>query len=375
MRFSDLPGHEQLKATLRGEIDGGRIPHALMLSGPTGSGKMQLARTLAQYIHCEHPADGEPCGVCTSCRLHLELSHPDLHFMYPIVKSKAKGILTSADRAEEWRRMLREYPTMPIERWLELIDAGNSQVAIHVEDALEVVKGDAYPPISAEKKIFIVWLPERMNAEAANKMLKVLEEPSASTIFIFVCNNELLLLPTIYSRVRRYATPRLSDREIESYLREKYHFTEARALNYSHLCEGSLIRADEFGMQEGETEEFLELYMKIMRAAYQKRVALLREIADSVAKLGREKMIRFLQYMGRMIRENFIFNMKMPQLNTLTPEEETFSQRFSPFVNHLNVEDFMTQTDLARRDIASNANPRLVLFDYFLYCIILLHRK
>lgn len=375
MKFSDIPGHANLKETLRQQIDNGKLPHALMLSGPSGIGKMMLARALAQYIHCENRQEGEACGECTSCRLHKEDRHPDLHYIYPVVKNRTKHILTSADVADVWLKMLKEYPAMPFERWLELLDAGNSQPHIHVEEADEIVKADSFPPISAEKKIFLVWLPEKMNTETANKILKVLEEPSQSTAFIFVSDNDLELLPTIFSRVRRYGVSPLSQSEIEQYLRQRYHFPAARAMEYGQLCAGSLIRADEFGAHTGEGDEFLALYQEIMRAAYSKRVAKLRQLADSAAGFGREKLKRMLNYMARMLRENFIYNMRMPQLNMLTREEESFSVKFAPFVNHLNIEDFMSETDKARRDIESNCNARLVLFDYFLYCIIFLHRK
>lgn len=375
MKFREVPGHESLKRELRELVESRRVPHALMLSGAPGAGKMLLARALAQYIHCTHPEEGEPCGRCTSCRLHEDLSHPDMHWVYPIVKSKQKGVQTSADRIEEWKEMLREHASMPIEEWLRVIDAGNSQVAIHVEDATSIVQSDSYPPITGGKKIFVVWQPERMNVEAANKILKVLEEPSESTQFIFVSDNELNLLPTIYSRVRRYGVSPLSDAEIEEYLRERYHFPEAKAMEYGRLSCGSLIRADEFGANSGESNEFLERYQEIMRAAYAKRVLALRLLADTISQMGREKMKRFLGYMARMVRENFIYNMRMPALSRLTPEEENFSRRFSPYVNHLNVEDFMRETDRAIRDIESNGNAKLVMFDYFLYCIILLHRK
>lgn len=336
---------------------------------------MLLARTYAQYLHCSNPHDGEPCGVCRDCRLHMEMSHPDLHFVYPIVKNKSKGITVSADRAEQWRTFLDTAPTMPEEKWLEIIEAGNSQTAIYVEEAEDIVRADSFPPFSSQYKIFIIWQPERMRVEAANKLLKVIEEPSEGTIFIMVSNNELQVLPTIFSRVQRIHAGRLSDREITEYLNTRYHFPPDRAAQYAKLCGGSLIRADELGSHSGENEEFLSYYQEIMRAAYAKRVARLKQLSENMAGLGREKIRRFLYYMARMIRENFIYNMKIQPLTALTPEEEEFSTRFSPFINHSNVEDFLGETDRARRDVERNANAKVVLFDYFLYIIILLHRK
>lgn len=375
MRFSDIPGHEDLKRNLRGLAASGHVPHAMMLSGPSGSGKMMLARAFAQYLHCESPADGEPCGTCRSCRLHRELSHPDLHFVYPIVKSEKLKRQVSADVADLWRTMLTDFPAMPPEKWLEILDAGNSQPSIYVREADDLVLADAYPPYASTRKIYIVWQPEKMQLQAANKLLKVIEEPSEGTMFIFVTDNELEVLPTIFSRMQRFHTGRLSDAEIGAYLNTRFHFTDEQARRYARLCDGSLILADEFGTHSGESEEFLTIYQDVMRSAYAKKVARLKQLAELTAGYGREKIKRFLDYMSRMIRENFIYNMRMPQLTSMTPEEEAFSTRFSPFVNHGNVEDFAAATDRAREDIGANGNSKLVMFDYFLICIILLHRK
>lgn len=375
MRFSDIPGHETEKNVLRELVATGHLPHALMISGAPGTGKTLLARAFAQYVHCESPQSGEPCGHCAACRLHEESAHPDLHFIYPIAKNKSKGLLVSANLSEQWDRFITEYPTMPEEKWLEILEAGNSQIGIHVEEADELVRADSIAPFASNRKIFIIWQPERMNAETANKLLKVIEEPSDDTLFVMVSNNELQVLPTIFSRVQRIHAGGLSDSEIAAYLTSRFHFPEHQAAQYARLCEGSLTRALELGSRSGENEEFLTLYQEIMRSAYAKRVANLRQLSEKIHGFGREKIKRYLSYTARMIRENFIFNMKMPPLTVLTPEEEAFSQRFSPFVNHANVEDFLAETDRAMRDIGRNANARIVMFDYFVTTIILLHRK
>lgn len=374
MRFSDIPGQEEAKGALREMVATGHVPHALMLTGPAGAGKMMLARAFAQYLHCTSPAGGEPCGTCRNCRLHAELSHPDLHFSYPIVKNATKKILVSADRAEEWRTMLTDHPAMPDDQWLALLEAGNSQPSIHVEEAAEIIGAEAYPPYASDYKVFIIWLPERLQVAAANKLLKVIEEPSPGTVFILVSDNELQVLPTIFSRVRRIAAGRLSDRDIEEYLTRRYGLPEHVAMQYAPVCGGSLIRADESGANAGEREEFLALYQEIMRSAYARQVLALRRIAEKIAAFGREKIRRFMAYSASMMRENFIHNMKMPGLNAMTPAEETFSNRFAPYVNHRNIEGLLAETDRARRDIERNANVKVTLFDYFLLIIILLRK-
>lgn len=373
--FNDVPGQEAIKERLLSYGTSGNVPHALLLSGPPGAGKMMLARAFAKFLHCEHPTPQGACGHCQSCRLHAENSHPDLHFIYPVVKSAKLKRSVSSDYATEWGEMISRFPAMPEEKWLEIMDAGNSQPSIYVDEAEQIVEADAFPPYVASRKIFIIWQPERLRPEAANKLLKVIEEPSASTLFIMVSDNELRLLPTIFSRLQRLQAGRLSDSEIQDYLCNRYGLNPHDAIRLAPLCNGSIIRADELGAHSGEDQEFLAMYQDLMRAAYSKRVALLKSLSEKTAAWGREKLRRFLDYMGRMIRENFIYNMKMPQLSAMTPEEEAFSVRFSPFVNHGNVEDFLAEIDLARRDIERNANAKVVMFDFFIHCIILLHRK
>lgn len=372
MKFSEIPGQEHIKSCLRDYADSGKVPHALLIAGPPGAGKMLLARAFVQYLQCESPSGGEPCGHCRSCRLHQELSHPDLHFIFPVISAKAD---VSADLMHQFLDMLRKYPAMPEEKWLELIEAGNSQPAIYVKEADDIIRADAFPPLMSKQKVFLIWLPEKFRPETANKLLKVIEEPSPGTLFILVSNNELQLLPTIFSRVQRLHAGAIGEAEMARYIRDSYGADAQTATALAHVAEGSLIRADEIASRSGENEEFRLLYQSLMRAAYGIKVATLRDLADKTAAFGREKIRRFLSYVSSQLRENFIFNLRMPSLCALTPEEEAFSRNFSPFVNHLNVEDFLSETDRARTDIERNCNSKIVLFDYFLLMIGLLRRK
>ena len=199
-------------------VDTDRIPHAMMLSGPSGVGKMMLARAFANYLHCQEPRDGEPCGHCQACLQHRNFNHPDLHFVFPFVKSKTRKIIVSDDLIPQWKEMLQTYPAMPTEKWLDIIDAGNSQPRIYVEEADAIVRSESLPAYSSKYKIFIIWLPERMQVEAANKLLKVVEEPPEGTIFLFVSNDPSKVLPTIISRTQSYPLSPLPRPEIEKIL-------------------------------------------------------------------------------------------------------------------------------------------------------------
>ena len=260
--FRDVPGQEEAKRRLRMAVDSGKLPHALMLSGPSGLGKMLLARAFMAYAHCENPHDGEPCGKCRNCRLHADIDHPDVHFSFPIVKSAAKHYLTSDDRHDVWVKMLTGHPMMTPRNWLDLIEAGNSQPAIHVEEAQDIIRFAAFPPYATQLKFFVIWLPERLRPEAANKLLKVIEEPSRGICFLLVSNNELEVLPTIMSRAQRI---------------------EVRP---------TAVTSDQ-ALDREETAEFRQVFQTLMRDAYQRKIGNIKRLSESTAIWGREKLTRF----------------------------------------------------------------------------------
>ena len=343
-RFRDVAGQEEAKRRLRMAVDSGKLPHALMLSGPSGLGKMLLARAFMAYAHCENPHDGEPYGHCRNCRLHADIDHPDVHFSFPIVKSAAKHYLTSDDRHDVWVKMLTQHPLMTPRNWLDLIEAGNSQPAIHVEEAQDIIRFAAFPPYATQLKFFVIWLPERLRPEAANKLLKVIEEPSRGICFLLVSNNELEVLPTIMSRAQRI---------------------EVRP---------TAVTSDQ-ALDREETAEFRQVFQTLMRDAYQRKIGNIKRLSESTATWGREKLTRFFTYMTAMIRENFIYNLRIPQLNHLDAQDEAFSRNFSPFIHAGNVEEMIAECDRARNEITRNCNAKIVMFDFFLLIVALIRRK
>ena len=342
--FRDVPGQEEAKRRLRMAVDSGKLPHALMLSGPSGLGKMLLARAFMAYAHCENPHDGEPCGKCRNCRLHADIDHPDVHFSFPIVKSAAKHYLTSDDRHDVWVKMLTGHPMMTPRNWLDLIEAGNSQPAIHVEEAQDIIRFAAFPPYATQLKFFVIWLPERLRPEAANKLLKVIEEPSRGICFLLVSNNELEVLPTIMSRAQRIEVRPTAVTSYQALDRE-------------------------------ETAEFRQVFQTLMRDAYQRKIGNIKRLSESTAIWGREKLTRLFTYMTAMIRENFIYNLRIPQLNHLDAQDEAFSRNFSPFIHAGNVEEMIAECDRARNEITRNCNAKIVMFDFFLLIVALIRRK
>lgn len=373
MKFSDIPGHAKVKDHLRNLVDDNNMPHALLLEGPAGIGKFSLARALAQYIHCENRTDGEPCGHCDACVQHQSLNHIDTHYVYPVVKlEKMNTPPVSGDFFTEWKEYLAENPYMSFDRWTAGFDKKNAQPIIYVTESAELIRILSYTTHGSRYKIVLLWLPEKMNEECANKLLKLIEEPFEDTIFIMTSDNPAAILPTIYSRLRRVEMKRLSDADIAGYLEHHYSVDRQEAMATAHIAEGSVIAAEENIAMSGDRKEFFDMFIQLMRLAYQRKVKELREWGNTLAGWGREREIKFYEYSQRLVRENFIYNFAIPDLNYLNREEASFSVNFARFINERNAEKLIEVMNRAMTDIAGNANGKIVNLDTAIKIIFLL---
>ena len=374
MRFADIPGHNDIKARLVDMADKGRMPHALLLEGPSGAGKFMLARALAQYIHCENPSGGDSCGRCPSCQQHETFNHIDTIFSYPVIKRGSGKPTVSADYASEFKEFVTENPFMDTDAWVVELNAGNTQPKIYVDEGAELTRRLNFRAHQSRFKIVLLWLPEKMNEDTANKMLKIIEEPHDDTLFIMVSNNPRTILPTIYSRTQRIAVGRYDDNLVTSYLTENLSVNPEAAAGIARISSGNINEALSLVKVSKTRKLFLDLFIDLMRKAYQRKIGLLRQWSVDVAALGREQDLAFLDYCARMMREHFILNMHVDSLNYLTPDEHAFSINFARFINERNVLKLFEVVNTARTDIAGNANAKIVFFDLAIKTILLLKK-
>lgn len=378
MRFADIPGHEEAKERMRGMVASGKVPHAIMIEGPTGIGKLSLARAFAQYIHCEHPtADGDSCGKCQSCILHGKMNHIDTSYVFPVVKLDGmKEPPVSDDFRSAWTEYLDGRIYQDLNAWTATFGKKNARPMTYVSESRELIKKLSYTSHISQQKIVVWWLPERMNEEASDKILKLIEEPYDDTIFIMACDEPRQLLPTIYSRVQRIALRRLSDNIVANYLTTRYAIDPALAKTLAHSAEGNMTAAIAAATGSGdETASFFEFFVSLMRMAYQRNVRELKAWGDKLAGLGREAQMRFYAYAMRLVRENFVYNFARPDINYLTPAEAQFSTRFARFIHEANVESIIDIFQKAQNDIAGNANAKIVNFDMALKLIMQIIKK
>lgn len=375
MSFNDVVGQEDIKHFLRKQVKEGRVPHALLLSGGEGRGKFALAFAFARYLLCRHPSGMDACGSCNACKMTEDLAHPDLHFIYPVIRKKGRrGDPLSTDYITEWRKMVKDSRYFNIDNWLAAMGAENQQAMIYTAESDSLLEQLMLQSAMGGYKVVILWLPEKLHPTCANKMLKLLEEPPARTIFLLVSCEPENILPTIYSRTQRIEIPPVQEKAIEQALISRYSIVPAEAARIAQNANGNFLAALENIHINEDRKLFFNLFTSLMRLAYMRNIRELKTWSLNLADMGRERQKNFLLYTQRLIRENFIYNFKQEELNHMSIQEAQFSTRFARFINERNVADLMTEFDKAWQDIMRNVNAKMVFFDLTLKVIVLLIR-
>ena len=384
MLFSEIIGQERTKRQLRKAVQDGLIPHAQLFVGSEGVGKLQLAIAYAQYLACPNRTDEDACGTCPACLQYSKLQHPDLHFVFPIVKTDAGDICD--DFIDSFREIILTKSYFNLEDWYTALGVETKQGMIYEKESSEILRKLSLKSFGNGYKVMIIWQPQKMNATCANKLLKILEEPPQKTVFLLVSEQPDQLLSTILSRVQQIRVPQLSETEIKDGLIAK-GYDEQAATDWAHIANGSYLAALKLADESGAAKQYLSDFIELMRNAYTighindttKKSAALQHIRKwsldmADAKVGREKQKAFLQYAQKQVRENYIFNLQHPELNYQTEDERNFSQRFAPYINAGNVEQIMAELDKAERQIGQNGNAKMIFFDLCLQFIVLLKR-
>lgn len=379
MRFCEIVGQEGVKQQLCQSVQDGRIAHAQLFTGISGIGKLGLALAYAQYIACPNRTESDSCGVCPTCLQYQKLQHPDLHFVFPIVKSNEGEVCD--EFADKFRGLLQEQVYFDLDDWYRVIGVETKQGMIYEKESSEILRKLSLKSFGNGYKVMVIWQPEKMNSTCSNKLLKLLEEPPEMTLFLLVSEHPELLLSTVLSRTQEVRVPRLSKEVIVSALQSQYPWLEAaEAQNVAHMANGSYLTALRVMTDSEDNLGYFDDFVALMRNAWlvgQKKdySALLKlrqwsvEMADS--KVGREKQKAFLQYAQRQIRENYVYNFGEESINYQTEKEKTFSTKFAPFIHDGNVEKMMEELGKAEMQIAQNGNAKIIFFDLCLQMIVL----
>ena len=381
MLFKNITGQYEVKRRLIQTVQENRVSHAQLFYGPEGSRKLAIAIAYAQFINCrnrtfdpESPDGGDACGACPSCIQFSKLAHPDLHFIFPVAKTKeVDKDPVSKDFLKIWREKLLENDfRLNLNDWYKSAGFEKKQGIINADDCSEILRTLSYKSYESEFKIMIIWMADRLYHSAAPKILKILEEPPDKSLFILITENPEKIISTILSRTQTVKFSRLDDEDILHELTTRHDCSLEDARRIIPLADGNVTRAVKI-LQNDEDELFyLEKFVLWMRLCYKNDLARNMEFVGEISKLGREKQKNFLAYAERIIRNALLINYRNPSLARLNQEEKDFMVKFGSFIDHTNIVSFTEELEKAQFHIERNANPGILFMDLSMTITILL---
>ncbi len=381
MRFADILGLAHLKKHLTSSADGGRIPHAQLFIGPEGCGTLPMAIAYARYILCGN-SGGENDGPNSACNSKCErLAHPDLHFAFPVANSDTvKSHAVSDHYLPRWRDFVREQPYGNLFDWYRFIGIEKKQGQIGVDEAHDIVKKLSLKSYEGGYKVMIVWMAERMNIPAANKLLKLIEEPAPKTVLILIAEDEELLLPTIRSRCQLLHFPPLPEAVIADGLVVRGSNRE-EATQIAQEANGNFNKALDLLNKDSEDLVFERWFVQWTRTAFKAKgnKGAVHELilwSEEVAKTGRETQKKFLSYCLSVIRQALLMNYRADALVYMRMRQPDFDLRkFAPFVHENNVQPMVRELETALYHIERNGNAKIIFTDLSIKLTRLLHAR
>jgi DNA polymerase-3 subunit delta' len=363
MRFSEIPGLTEPKQQLIHGIKSNHVAHAQLFYGNEGSANLAMALAYATYINCENPSATDSCGTCPSCTKIDKLVHPDLQFVFPV--SAAKGLtgknVVSSNFLKEWRAFLIDNKYGSLQDWSMHYGAENKQANISKEESRNIIKSLTLKAFEAEYKVLIVWLPEYMNAFAANGILKILEEPTPKTIFLLVTCDYEKLLTTILSRCQLFKVPLFSEEEIANYLITDKGIDASKAKKLAALADGSIKTAVD---HINDTEEDAHIMFRDwMRQCWVKDFTALNQSNESFNKLGKTAQKLFIQYAMNMMRHALVSEYMIDEKLKLNDDEQSFVSKFGKALSTQKLELITGEFNKAHYHLERNANVRILFLD------------
>ncbi|MCQ2344916.1 MAG: DNA polymerase III subunit delta [Paludibacteraceae bacterium] len=374
MDFSEIIGQQNIKKMFGRMIMERRVPHAMLLTGGKGVGKLPLALALGKRILCENAEGFESCSSCQSCLLADRLEHPDLHLIFPVIKL-SESVTTCRYFTKEFRSAVLGNPYLSIEDWMATLSSENKRGQIYAQESEEIIENVYAHPYQGKMKVFVIWMAELMNEVCANKILKILEEPPLDTVFILVSDEPEKMLQTIRSRCLRVEIPTIGQDEMAEAIQNRYEVEDDQLRYMVKAANGSWNQLLQVVSQTENARLCFELFVEMMRIAWQFDMVKTREFSGRVGKMSRNFQLEFLANAQRLLRENFICHIGMDNLSYMNREESLFAAKFSQFIGEKNVLDIYELFALAERQIAQNVNSEIIIFHSIIKLYIYLHKK
>tara|TARA_B100000427_G_scaffold328769_1_gene342740 strand:+ start:701 stop:1852 length:1152 start_codon:yes stop_codon:yes gene_type:complete len=365
MLFKEIPGNFLIKNQLIASVKKNRISHAQLFTGNSGSAKLALAFAYARYINCEDKLSEDSCGKCSPCIKYNSLSHSDLHLIFPVLKLGGAKSAISDDFINLWREWVLNNVYFSLNDWIDFFSsenkAGNTG-AIYKDEANALRKKLSLKNFESQYRVVLIWMPETMNAETSNKLLKLLEEPPFGTVFLLVSESPKKLMPTVYSRLQQTRVNNFSaDDMVEFFKTENISAEKIDILR--HITGSDLGKMIQLLREDGEEKTLFADFTLWMRAAYKVDILKISSWLDSISVMGRKYQKIFLSYVIKMVRECLVFNFADKSLLRASEKELVFISKFAPFINGDNSVLIVEELEKAIQSINRNANSKILLFD------------
>ena len=379
MLFKEVIGLEKIKKELVYGVAKKRIAHAQLFNGPKGSGKLALAIAYARFINCNSPKENDSCQECSSCLQFSKLAHPDLHILYPVIKTANNNTPQSSDSVSRWAESVLKNPYLSLNQWsdvykeefLEKLSDKKKEATIYSHQIKEINKKLSLKIFSAKYRVVLIWMPEKMNIQSSNKFLKLLEEPPKKTILLLVSEDKEGLIKTITSRVQStYVKGYTVEETIGASSNEKTD----DFLNFCRLSSGNMGRVLSYN-QEDNKEDKTDSFIELMRTSFKNNFSKMSEWSEYASQKTRQQQIEFLQYSIDLIRECLIYNYSSNSLSKTTTAEKEFLKKFSQFINEENSVLIFELFESSIQNIARNASSKIILFNLSLKLANLLKLK
>lgn len=362
MFFSDIPGLEPVKHTLRNSVQHNHVAHAQLFISQEGAAGLPMALAYAAYLNCLQPSPTDACGQCPNCQKIHKHIHPDVHYVMPVTTTKAISKEPLAHKfLPMWRQFLTEQPFGRLSEWTRFIGSENKQATISKEESRQLLKSLTLKAFEGRYKVMLVWLPELLHPTAANALLKILEEPPTGTVFLLVSAQPDQVLTTIKSRCQLLHIADFNEPEIAGYLVNNLEITEADAAQLAQLASGSLQEAIQLSAEVNN--QLFPFFREWMRAAFRQDFAAFMQLAEQFQKMGRESQKIFFKYALNYFRKGIIWGIEPILIPSVNAEETDFLQKFSPFLNPENGSIIAGLLSEAHYHIERNANPKIVYID------------
>lgn len=363
MLFSSIPGQTPLANKLKENIKKGKVPHAQLFVGAEGSSALAMAIAYAQYAMCAQPGE-DSCGTCPSCKQFTSLQHPDVHFAFPVAKTKdSSDKPTSEEFLGSWRTLLNDNPFPLYIEWLSHIGVENKQAQLSVFQAVKISGTLQLKSYSGGMKVLILWMPEKLHTAAANKLLKLIEEPEGKTAILMVTHHEEAVLGTIRSRCQTVNVPPSENAALSTFL-DTYNDSQVPSSLIASMAHGEPGQALHLMKDAEWIKEDVTRFVSWVRASFQRKVNLMLEWSDSAAGLGRERLKSFLHFSLDAFEQALTFNYGAHQNNPFEVSGIDFKfDKFAPFVHSGNIVVIHEKINNAIYEIERNLNPKIVLLD------------